>query len=614
MEEAKKSLDRFVEKGGYWGGFDEVGAEDVLHAVVEVAADIEAGKNAGEVKYGRQDIDFDSAIANLEKTRRLINRNREHGNVPKTSFSLMGRRGAGRLDEADYGGRMERNAIAEEMEKAGKDARAIKLATGWERGADGKWRYEGSDITLNGDQFDKFITNNGTYTGDYWDKLGNLVDDSELFTAYPELRDVIISSNRNGVNSFDIKHKRITLDIGAMRNVEQKDKLTALRKELAEVQAHYENVKGTDKEAEYFYSDWLTDIEKEINGIEEHAEWMRRVLNSAIVHEVQHYIQEKEGFAHGGSPNDYGTVPTMQAVTLAIEHDQAAERVLDKEDTLDTLREKYNNRMGKDDWESEAEKYVLVDAMDWLEGGGTIEELKQDYRKRADEMFAAFNDDSEGSPRDKYHKLAGETEARNVSRRLGMSPEERRGTLFEETEDVPRSEQVVRAGGSHYGDNASGKSEMSQSHSVEEFDRTLKKAKAEHGIVAPNLANRKVTVTGVPLHDFKGKFLEAKDKAYEWAKKNLIHKDENGNDIPITIHEGTQDEFTYVVTGESIKEFFNGSAIRDSKPFEKAAYLSIVQRLHEVIKNCIEVEVHPDYIEKGPDNKRLRDGKSIVMD
>ena len=34
------------------------------------------------------------------------------------------------------------------MEGAGKDAKAIKMATGWERGADGKWRYEIPDSKL----------------------------------------------------------------------------------------------------------------------------------------------------------------------------------------------------------------------------------------------------------------------------------------------------------------------------------------------------------------------------------------------------------------------------------------------------------------------------------
>ena len=72
---------------------------------------------------------------------------------------------------------------------------------------------------------------------------------------------------------------------------------------------------------------------------------------------------------------------------------------------------------------------------------------------------------------------------------------------------------------------------FSLSKNKEEFDRTLERAKAGHGIVSSNLANRKFTVTGVPLHDFKGTFVEAKNKAHEWAKKNLVQKDEKGNDI-----------------------------------------------------------------------------------
>lgn len=32
------------------------------------------------------------------------------------------------------------------MEKSGKDAGTIKMATGWERGVDSKWRYETPDF------------------------------------------------------------------------------------------------------------------------------------------------------------------------------------------------------------------------------------------------------------------------------------------------------------------------------------------------------------------------------------------------------------------------------------------------------------------------------------
>ena len=41
-----------------------------------------------------------------------------------------------------------------------------------------------------------------------------------------------------------------------------------------------------------------------------------------------------------------------------------------------------------------------------------------------------------------YRKLAGEVESRNVEKRLGMTPEERRNTLLAETEDVARKDQI----------------------------------------------------------------------------------------------------------------------------------------------------------------------------
>ena len=64
----------------------------------------------------------------------------------ETLFQFLGERGASALDAADEASfRMDNLSIAREMEQAGKDAAVIKLATGWERGADGKWRYEISD-------------------------------------------------------------------------------------------------------------------------------------------------------------------------------------------------------------------------------------------------------------------------------------------------------------------------------------------------------------------------------------------------------------------------------------------------------------------------------------
>jgi hypothetical protein len=64
-------------------------------------------------------------------------------------FSLAGERGAAAADKAEERtARMDNLSVARKMEEEKKDAKAIKIATGWERGADGKWRYEMPDAKI----------------------------------------------------------------------------------------------------------------------------------------------------------------------------------------------------------------------------------------------------------------------------------------------------------------------------------------------------------------------------------------------------------------------------------------------------------------------------------
>ncbi|GMO25746.1 MAG: hypothetical protein Pg6A_13080 [Termitinemataceae bacterium] len=61
----------------------------------------------------------------------------------------IGEKGAAALDAAEESNRRAASLdAAREMESAGKDARAVRLATGWELGADGLWRYEIADGKL----------------------------------------------------------------------------------------------------------------------------------------------------------------------------------------------------------------------------------------------------------------------------------------------------------------------------------------------------------------------------------------------------------------------------------------------------------------------------------
>ena len=74
------------------------------------------------------------------------------------------------------------------MESADKGAKAIKLATGWERGADGKWLYEVSDGTIKENPKYETVRDEVGIIG-YKTTLGELINDELLFLSYPELRD-----------------------------------------------------------------------------------------------------------------------------------------------------------------------------------------------------------------------------------------------------------------------------------------------------------------------------------------------------------------------------------------------------------------------------------------
>lgn len=260
-------------------------------------------------------------------------------------FSLAGERGAAAADKAEERTfRMDNLSVARKMEEEKKDAKAIKMATGWERGADGKWRYEMPDAKIK----DTMDVGGGHIVKRYEDdmlwnggKLSKAIDAPELFKAYPQLKDVRI-------------------DTDAIMN-------------------------DMPSNGEY---------NSKTNTITIHADELK-YMNGILNHEIQHAIQDIEGFAKGGSPRLVrGEVKKkLNEVTKQIRQLRAE----GKEDEAKALIEKNRG-------------------------------LYNAYQK---------NDDYNS-----YKSLAGEVEARNVSARMNMTPEERRKTLAESTEDVARKDQI----------------------------------------------------------------------------------------------------------------------------------------------------------------------------
>ena len=132
-------------------------------------------------------------VTDSEEMQRVIDTENE-----RTRDMFVGERGATAADIAEERTtRLDSLSVARQMEEAKKDAKTIKMATGWERGVDGKWRYETGDakikdtIEINGKTF-KRNEEDMLWTGG---KLGDAVDAPELFKAYPELKNVRIETD-----------------------------------------------------------------------------------------------------------------------------------------------------------------------------------------------------------------------------------------------------------------------------------------------------------------------------------------------------------------------------------------------------------------------------------
>lgn len=312
-------------------------------------------------------------------------------------FMFGGEKGAAEADKAEektY--RMDNLKVAEEMERGKKDAKAIKLATGWERGADGRWRYEmpdakikdmkdigGGNIVKRFD--DDMLWNDG--------KLTDVIDAPGLFEAYPQLKDVRI-------------------DTDAIMN---------------------------DMPSNGVYN-------AKTNTITIHADELK-YMNSILNHEIQHAIQYIEGFGKGGSPEQM-----EKEFKEAQDEWKARAYAHELEEKAKEMGGEYN--------QSEVEKalveeYKDLDMSDELPDKETrikgFNYFARGYADRSmDDAIKRFRlNESTRSDFDSYKeylKLAGEVESRNVEKRLGMTDEERRNSLAEETEDVNRDEQIVMNG------------------------------------------------------------------------------------------------------------------------------------------------------------------------
>lgn len=312
-------------------------------------------------------------------------------------FMFAGEKGAAEADKAEEQTiRMDNLDVAKQMEKAKKDAKAIKMATGWEKGVDGKWRYEMPDakikdtIDVGGGNIVKRFEEDMLWTDG---KLEDAVDAPKLFEAYPQLKNIKIHTDAvmNDMPSngeYNPQTKTITI----------------------------------------------------------HADELK-YLNSILNHEIQHVIQHEEGFAHGGTPEqverDFNAAKAeWKARSYAFELEEKAKEMGGEYNQSEVEKALIQEYKDMDMPEFIPDKETRIKGFNYFARGYADRSMDDAIKRFRLDRFQRTDFDSY----QEYRKLAGEVESRNVEKRLGMTDEERRNSLASETEDVNRDEQIVMNG------------------------------------------------------------------------------------------------------------------------------------------------------------------------
>lgn len=314
------------------------------------------------------------------------------------------------------------------------NARKIKLATGWERGADGKWRYETPDFEYhpNGDarQNDKYKES------DWYKELYDLEErlfNGETLTDEETKRFDELAARENEIRDNEKNTERIYLD-----DYVKDDELFKAYPELKQTRVDFVDIPSAQYAGLYYVNEnrITINIAKSIDN------------KSTLAHEIQHAIQRIEGFANGGTGSyaryvlllrDNEKYYFLQDFTRNQIHDLYMLR-RDAEKLIET---------GKYKKLAYAIKYAIKEAKNnnyypyWAdEHDKNYDTVSTVYDAllmfNSNELNKALNLD----PDELYRKISGEVEARNVQTRLDMSPEERRQLLAEETEDVAREDQI----------------------------------------------------------------------------------------------------------------------------------------------------------------------------
>ena len=461
-------------------GVTDTAGEDAMNALIAQGYDGFIREYDGEVE--EINAFFPNQIKSAEENVGTFD-----GSNPDIRYQFVGEKGAASMDKAEEASvRLDNLTVAREMEAAGKDAKAVKLATGWERGGDGKWRYEIED---------------GRF-----DRLGELHPERRRLSAAEQKElDDALSETGDAFEKGVLAYKEEITDDTDMADIYEAGGMERKKAErIRDLEDKQRRLKGEPKKLDdYLENDELFNAYPQLRdividtssegdavfgkmGSYVHASNTIRLNDtslSTLTHEVQHAIQKIEGFARGGSVRDVRNRIRQRIAELDNVSEHAKEmlaRQVEYRALASKLGRAYEMLMKNgEDWAVRAASDNYWEAMNTLDndensrlnnvypkGKNASEIAKEGFnRDKAIEELNRLSDyyasqisaedmknikDSEAlsgkingkSDEELYHALGGEVEARNVQSRLGMTAEERRASLASETEDVAREDQI----------------------------------------------------------------------------------------------------------------------------------------------------------------------------
>lgn len=295
-------------------------------------------------------------------------------------------------------------AKAEKLETKGKSADEIWKDTGWFRGADDKWRFEIDDSAAHFSPDlqrikPRFIQSTspempGSYVAmnAFGPTKESMVVHPGIAEAYPDHAVAFAAEVHPFVNNDGFRGRAGKMDDGRP----------------------FIQLQGTD--------------------------WDNESL-STVLHEGQHTIQRKEGFARGGTPQ-------KMAVDFSLAKDK-----YDFDSTVFALVREAESTTGGDISDAaRMHRNLGLDVGPAHEDAAmrlTADEARQSFERSANALkkysrapISGFSD----AGYQLYKKLAGEVESRTVQSRMGLSPEQRRARPPWLDWDVPRDQQIVDFG------------------------------------------------------------------------------------------------------------------------------------------------------------------------